>query len=341
MIVNNRFYRLDPANGTDPAAICESPVLTAPPDLIAKIKRLDGLVIATWDPDTEQGKVCALGVVEQVDGRSAVVDWRRANFTLRPSRQGATQWRKRPFFKFADLVATRYGLMGYFHDAFDANASRVQPAVAESPSQVAAPVGNPRPTAPASATTVSKPSGPQCNRVAPNGEIFATTERGLFMGNRTSPPRWLICDLHFKRDLKEPRKYTRLFFLDEAVALAAGHRPCNTCRREQYGAYRAAVNREIGIRGAGDLDAKLNAARKGGRPRTAVASLPDGAFVELADGDYRLKWSGALHRWTPGGYVDAASPADLGIEQATVLTPGPTLAALRNSYPVVVHASAM
>ncbi len=148
-----------------------------------------------------------------------------------------------------------------------------------------------------------KSSGPQCNRVKPTGEIFATPERGLFMGNRTSPPRWLICELHFERDLKEPRKYTKLFFLDEAVALAAGHRPCNTCRREQCQAFVAAVSRNIRI-GAGELDAKLNSARKGPTARAAISALPDGALIELADGDYRLKWSGALHRWTPGGYVD-------------------------------------
>ena len=58
-------------------------------------------------------------------------------------------------------------------------------------------------------------SAPQCNRVTLTGEIIAIRERGTFMGNRTSPPRWLICDLHFKRDLKEPRKYAKLFFLEE------------------------------------------------------------------------------------------------------------------------------
>lgn len=76
---------------------------------------------------------------------------------------------------------------------------------------------------PTDATGFPESAVPQCNRVAPNGEIFATPARGLFMGNRTSPPRWLVCDLHFKRNLKESRKYTKLFFLDEAVALAAGH----------------------------------------------------------------------------------------------------------------------
>jgi hypothetical protein len=175
--------------------------------------------------------------------------------------------------------------------------------------------------------------------VAPNGDIFADPARGTFMGNRTSPPRWLICDLHFQRDLKEPRKYTKLFFLDEAVALAAGHRPCNTCRRERYQAYQAAVNADLPVQGAADLDKKLNSARTKASIRSPIASLPDGAFV-VVDDDYRLKWSGSLHRWTPAGYVNPIRLAEFSVDEATVLTPEPSLAALRNGYSVAVHSSA-
>ena len=160
------------------------------------------------------------------------------------------------------------------------------------------------------------------------------------MGNRTSPPRWLVCDLHFKRDLKEPRKYTKLFFLDEAVALAAGHRPCNTCRRDRYQTYLAAVKTDIDVAGAAELDALLNAARSAGHTCSAIASLPDGACVALGEGDYRLKWSGALHRWTPAGYVDPVELVDLQMIEAMVLTPEPSLAALRNGYAAALHPSA-
>jgi hypothetical protein len=175
--------------------------------------------------------------------------------------------------------------------------------------------------------------------VAPNGDIFADPARGTFMGNRTSPPRWLICDLHFQRDLKEPRKYTKLFFLDEAVALAAGHRPCNTCRRDRVQAYLAAVNIDLPVQGAADLDKKLNSARTKAPIRSRITSLPDGAFV-VVDDDYWLKCSGFLHRWTPAGYVNPIRLAEFPVDEATVLTPEPSLAALRNGYSAAVHSSA-
>jgi hypothetical protein len=149
----------------------------------------------------------------------------------------------------------------------------------------------------------------------------------------------LVCDLHFKRNLKEPRKYTKLFFLDEAVALAAGHRPCNTCRRDRYEAYLSAVKAELNVASAADLDALLNSARRTTDFRAPIASLPDGAFIELGEDDYRLKWRGGLHRWSPAGYVDAVVPTDLSVDDAAVLTPELSLAALRNGYLPEVHPS--
>lgn len=340
-IVNNTFWRLAPARGIDPAGILESSVLDSPAEFIAKLKRRDGIVIGVWDPDAEHGKVYGLGVVEAVDGRTAVVDWRRASLTLRPTGSGATQWRKRPFFQFVDVVAARYKLHDHFNEAFahsDAagNAGSSSPLMAQATDPSVAFHEEPSSQDP----PLTNSSGPQCNRVAPNGEIFATPERGMFMGNRTSPPRWLICDLHFQRDLQEPRKYKKLFFLDEAVALAAGHRPCNTCRRDSFQAFLGAVRPDFGIAGASDLDAKLNAARRAERRQLPIASLPDGAFVTLDDGDYRLKWAGDLRRWTPGGYEEPVSHKKLHIEKATVLTPEPSIVALRHGYPVVVHPSA-
>ncbi|WP_293240474.1 hypothetical protein [Mycolicibacterium sp.] len=159
------------------------------------------------------------------------------------------------------------------------------------------------------------------------------------MGNRAYGNRWLVCELHFERQLKEPRKYPKLFFLDEAVAFAAGHRPCLTCRRHRYQAYMDAVRSEYAVDTAAELDNMLTGRRQAPRPRMAVGALPDGAFVELGDEDYRVLWRGALHRWTPEGYT-APSPAEaVGIDEAIVLTPGPSLAALRHGYPVVMHPS--
>lgn len=91
---------------------------------------------------------------------------------------------------------------------------------------------------------------PLQNRVTPTGAVIAAAGRGTFMGNRgilhddtgrivraSRNRAWLICRLDFKgrrRELMRPGTYTELFFLDEAVALAAGHRPCGECRREFY-----------------------------------------------------------------------------------------------------------
>src|SRR5258707_3661680 len=95
------------------------------------------------------------------------------------------------------------------------------------------------------------------NRVNPWGELFRTPARGTMMGNRGRTlhnaqqeivrsyggKRWICCLLEFKgrrRQIMSPGQYTELFFLDEATAFAAGHRPCAECRRERYKAFRAA-----------------------------------------------------------------------------------------------------
>lgn len=351
VLVNNRFWRLEPSPGHDVADILNSSVLSSPRELIKRIRRLDGIVIGTWETEAKLGRVHALGIVQNTDGRSAIIDWRHVDLTLHPSGAGSAQWRTRPFFQFADLVASRYGLSAHFASAFAQHAGDyarnsaqnagvdVQPQT-ERPHKPAATLAMSESVYQAPALQVGPSRLGQCNRVAPTGEIFANPARGMFMGNRTSPPRWLICDLHFKRDLAQPRKYTKLFFLDEAVALAAGHRPCNTCRRERYKAYITAVTAAMTIRGAADLDTLLHTARSKPYEGSPISSLPDGAFVALPGNDYRLKWSGLLHRWTPGGYVDAATPMDLRVNEATILTPGPSLAALLNGYQAVVHGSA-
>jgi len=156
---------------------------------------------------------------------------------------------------------------------------------------------------------------------------------------------WLICRLEFKgrrRPLMSPGTYTELFFLDEAVALAAGHRPCGECRRSQYRLYMDAVNQgsEEPLDGPKDLDRRLNESRRAPWTMTALATLPDGVFVTLGDDDFRLIWDGALHRWSPAGYVDAVAIDDIAVESAEVVTPALSVAALQCGYPVEVHPSA-
>ena len=155
----------------------------------------------------------------------------------------------------------------------------------------------------------------------------------------------LICRLEFKgrkREVMSPGTYTELFFLDEAVALAAGHRPCGECRRMHYRAFIAAANAHSDnpLRGPTDLDRRLNESRRQPRTTAPIAALPDGVFIIYGDDDLRLVWDGALHHWSPEGYFDPVSIADAGIEIAVVVTPSLSVAALRHGYPVEVHPSA-
>lgn len=199
---------------------------------------------------------------------------------------------------------------------------------------------------------------PLRNRVTPHGEIIATSARGPCMGNRgilhdenkqivrtSRNSMWLICRLEFRgrrREVMRPGSYTELFFLDEAVALAAGHRPCGECRRKRYRAYIDSANVENGtpISGAKELDKQLNESRKAPHVTAAIATLPDGVFVEFGENDRRLIWDGTLHRWSPQGYVDPIAIVHADVAEAQVVTPPLSVAALRHGYPVEVHPSA-
>jgi hypothetical protein len=168
------------------------------------------------------------------------------------------------------------------------------------------------------------------NRVTPLGELIATPARGLVYGNRGclhdaqgrirrryATKRWIACRLEFRQwrrhPLLQPGKFTELFFLDEATAFAAGHRPCALCRREDYKRFLALV----GAGGADEIDARLHEERLG--PRQCVnGGLPDGAFVLLDDIPW-LVTGGVLRRWTPAGYTDARP-----LEPGLLITP-PTL----------------
>lgn len=201
------------------------------------------------------------------------------------------------------------------------------------------------------------------NRVAPTGDIVAVAARGTFMGNRGilhderrrlgrgrwKHKAWIICRLRFRgrrRVPMTPRRYTELFFLDEAVAIAAGHRPCYECRRADYRAWCAAWRDGHDLAEApraGAMDARLHAERVETRSRrqrrwpAPAAGLPDGAFL-LVDGAPHLLWQGYILHWTHEGYVAARPAPALG--EATVLTPPAALAVLRGGYRPVLHASA-
>ena len=202
---------------------------------------------------------------------------------------------------------------------------------------------------------------PLQNRVTPTGDIIATPHRGIFTGNRGiihdpttktllkkrwSTPAWLICVCEFRgrrRKVMATRSWTELFFLDEATAFAAGHRPCFYCRREDANRFRAAWEAGNGARKllAREIDAELHRERlEKGRKRlhllpAPLAELPDGAMVQDGAESF-LIMQGRTVLWSPAGYLRAErTPVD-----ARLLTPPSTLRAFKAGYRPVLHPSA-
>ncbi len=194
------------------------------------------------------------------------------------------------------------------------------------------------------------------NRGMPWGEVVADPARGLFMGNRGclhdeagrivrgfAGRRWIICRTEFRgrrRALMQPGRYTELFFLDEATALAAGHRPCAECRRAEYDRFRDAWARAFGGAppSAEAMDRVLHAGRLDPRPRAPVAAteLPEGTMARDERGVCGLVLAGEWRRFAPDGYGRPQPvPATLA-----PLTPAPTRAVLAAGYRPVLHPSA-
>jgi hypothetical protein len=201
---------------------------------------------------------------------------------------------------------------------------------------------------------------PLQNRVAPSGEIISTPQRGLFTGNRGiihdpatrtllnrrwSSKAWLTCVCEFRgrrRDVMATRSWTELFFLDEATAFAAGHRPCFYCRRDDANRFRAAWEQGNGVAHASapEIDEVLHRERLDGKAKRLhalpmpIEALPDGAMV-LAGAQSYLVVKGRALLWTWGGYREVAPPCD-----AALLTPPSTLRAFSAGYWPVLHQSA-
>ena len=198
---------------------------------------------------------------------------------------------------------------------------------------------------------------PYRNRVTPTGEIIVTSARGLFMGNRGvlhngqgelvrthQGTRWIVCLLDFKgrrRQVMTPGRYTELFFLDEATALAAGHRPCKECRPADFQRF-ATLWRAVngGAAKAGDMDAQLHQERTATQKTRypSAGSLPDGTFVESEDGEALLVWRASLWLWTPAGYTERFPLTRPG--PFTLLTPPSILRVLAGGYSPGVHPTA-
>jgi hypothetical protein len=194
------------------------------------------------------------------------------------------------------------------------------------------------------------------NRVDPKGNIITTSARGAWMGNRGQLhdkgktikrpfklKAWLICLLEFNgrhRLVMAPNRYTELFFLDEATAFAAGHRPCFECRRPDYSRFKTAWlkgNPEYGFSektSFREIDQILHSERidrKGNKitHEENISNLPDGAFIQLGNEPYLLA-NNRIHHWTPAGY-ESAQPLPR-TTMVTVLTPISTLNAFRAGY---------
>jgi hypothetical protein len=202
------------------------------------------------------------------------------------------------------------------------------------------------------------------NRVTPLGELIATPARGLVYGNRGclhddagrirrryDGRRWISCQLRFKDwrrgPLLQPGKFTELFFLDEATAFAAGHRPCALCRRADYNRFvETWQTLHPGQSSADAIDAQLHEERVDHETRAQrhhnapLDDLPDGAFVLHEDAP-QLVHGDSLLAWSPTGYAARVRrPARL---RARVITPPSLVAVLRTDWQSlvpVVHPSA-
>ena len=202
---------------------------------------------------------------------------------------------------------------------------------------------------------------PLQNRVDPFGLIHAVSERGTFMGNRGGcfhtedkvlksthwkTRQWITCVLEFKnrrRELMGNNSYTELFFLDEATALAAGHRPCYECRYADAKQFREALVRsgvfhyrpkasDLSDAIAGEIQSVLKG--KSEREQVATSDLPDGAMFTTGAAAF-LKWQGQAYPWQFSGYGTAQALP----EHAVRLTPHITCQALAHGYTPQVHPS--
>lgn len=204
---------------------------------------------------------------------------------------------------------------------------------------------------------------PRQNRVTPFGTLEADAARGDFMGNRGClhdadgvlgatrwrHANWVTCTLTSDgppRTIMQPNCYTELFFLDEAVALAAGHRPCAQCRRNAFDTFAWAWQRAHRLERpahAPAIDRALHAARvtrdrRQIRTMIRLSDVPCGAFVssERRPTEAWLVWTNGLHLWSHSGYVAREKRSEVVVQ---LLTPVPTCAVLSAGYRPALHAS--
>jgi hypothetical protein len=199
---------------------------------------------------------------------------------------------------------------------------------------------------------------PLQNRVTPFGEVVALPGRGLVMGNRGilhnderrivtqfTLRRWIACLLEFRgrrRAVMTPHRYTELFFLDEAAAFSAGHRPCAECRRADYNRFRDLWRQHIGAPADADtMDRRLHADRLDGKKkrtsRADLASLPDGTYI-VWEGKPHLVLGDKMLEWSDSGYTHCVARPVRG--EVDVLTPRAAVEIFSAGYHPATHPSA-
>lgn len=209
---------------------------------------------------------------------------------------------------------------------------------------------------------------PLRNRVDPFGDLHAVTPRGMFTGNRGCLVNddgevvrhhrgslWISCLVSYKdwrSPLAAPRHWTPLFFLDDAVALAAGHRPCGLCRPDSYRSYKnavAAASRTPEPVGAADLNRLLTTERlrKGrGLERrndrhlwtAPLHQLPIGTVIVGPERQPLIILDDQLMEFSFSGWTTPHPLPDTNV--VTVLTPPTSVAALQHGFTPVLHQSA-
>ena len=199
---------------------------------------------------------------------------------------------------------------------------------------------------------------PLQNRVDPFGDLFADAARGLLMGNRGgrlhdgqrklgarrwASKQWICCRLQFNNRHRTVwgNSYSELFFLDEVTALAAGHRPCFECRREEAERFAELFSGKPKRASAPAMDKALHAERLDGKAkrmhRRNIDALPDGAMIAIGGNAFAVRGERLLP-WTPSGYGRArARPRGT---QVAVLTPPAIVAVLARGYRPLWHPSA-
>ena len=212
------------------------------------------------------------------------------------------------------------------------------------------------------------PRMPLRNRVTPLSALVADPARGLVYGNRGclhdeqgeirrrfNGKRWIACRLEFRgwkrTQLLQPGRFTELFFLDEATAFAAGHRPCFECRRADadrfarlWGTVHGSSNGSLARARAGDIDRDLHRQRVGDQGeklahRMRIEVLPVGAMLRSHLGPLVIVPSG-LARWTPAGYEPVARGDGTPTNPVEVLTPPGIVAVIACGYRPMLHGSA-